>query len=125
MEKPWFNLNPDDFASRWWIKSDIIDKESSQIEKTDHDINCYFIIQDCNSVGHLFWRVSEWFKNDRNRYCNNIYENQWNFNKKLEEMVPGEIVYLIDKPYIKFTVNNCSFIKNEYQLNFCKILERI
>jgi hypothetical protein len=123
MEKPWFELDPNDFTSMWWKKTEIIDKESAEIQKNVYDVICYFIIQDSNDMGHLIWRFSTWFKNDINRYSNNVFE--WDFNKNLEEMISGEIVYLIKNPYIKFKVNNCNFVKDEYQQKYCKILERI
>ena len=125
MEKPWLKLDPNDFKSRWWNKTDIIDIESAGTQKNVDDIICYFIIQDCNSVGFLFWRVSIWYKNDKNRYSNILYESEWIFNKKLEETFDEEIIYLIKNPDIKFKANDCIFAKDEYQKMYCKFFERI
>ena len=124
MEKPWLNLNPNDFSSFWWNKTDIIDVESAKIKKSSDDVICYFIIQDCHSLGFLFWRLSVWYQNDKNRYCSIIYDYEWIFNKKLEEIIDEEIVYLIENPNIKFKVNDCIFVKDD-QKKYCKIFERI
>ncbi len=125
MDKPWLELNPNDFVSCLWITTNIIDRETFKICKMNEDIICYFIIQIKNMIGNIFWRMAVWYKNDENRYCSFIYNNEWFFNKKFNEIQYGDVVYSIRNPDIKFKVNLCKFITDNKQNNFCKILERM
>ena len=123
--KPWNTLNPNDFKSMWWRKTDIVDFEKYQSDKYPKNILAYKIIQDANIGGH-YWYVSTWFFNDPNRYNSTIFSTNWLFNKELTDMKEGDIVYLKDYPDIKFKVYYCKFVsQSQYQVNFCKILERI
>lgn len=120
MDKPWFNLNPNNFTDKWWLYSNILDTNQASITKSNMDVICYFIIQDNNMAG-IFYRVSIWYKDDPNRYQCIKYENESNFDKKLKDMREGDIVYMFD---CKFKVYNCRFSEPS-QLDLCKILERI
>ena len=120
MEKPWFNLNPNNFDDRWWLYTSIFNTNTSKREKNDSDIVCYFILQDHNIAGK-FYRVSVWFKNDPNRYMYVKYDRDWIFDKKLTDMNEGDIVTTCTS---KFKVYNCRFAL-PFQINLCKILERI
>jgi hypothetical protein len=121
--KPWNKLNPNDFESMWWRKTEIVDFEKYKSDKYPKNILAYKIIQDANIGGH-YWYVSTWFFNDPNRYNSTIF--CWLFNKELTDMKEGEIVHLTDYPDIKFRVYYCTFAsQSQYQVNFCKILERI
>jgi hypothetical protein len=107
----------------WWRKPDIVDIQKYQSDKYPKNILAYKIIQDANICGH-YWYFSTWFFNDPNRYNSTI--TSWLFNKELTDMKEGDIVYLTDYPDIKFTVYYCKFAsQSKYQVNFCKILERI
>lgn len=122
MEKEWFQLNPNDFCTRWWkcteIRIPTINEENSL-----NNTKAYIIIQDGNMGGN-FWHVCTWYKNNPNRYSHIISETEWFLNKKLIDMNEGDIVYIINDPEIKFKVFFCGFSSYE-QLNYCKILERI
>ena len=121
--KPWNTLDPNDFKTMWWRKTDIVDFEKYQSDKYPKNILAYKIIQDANIGGH-YWYVSTWFFNDPNRYNSTMFS--WLFNKELTNMKEGDIVYLTDYPDIKFMVHYCKFAsQSQYQVNFCKILERI
>ena len=121
--KPWNTLNPNDFESMWWRKPDIVDIEKYQSDKYPKNILAYKIIQDANIGGH-YWYFSTWFFNDPNRYNSTILDSL--FNKELTDMKEGEIVYLTDYPDIKFMVYYCKFASQcQYQVNYCKILERL
>lgn len=120
MDKPWFNLDPNNFADRWWLYSSITDNECYRKPKIYDDVICHLIIQD-NNMGGEFYRISTWYKNDPNRYVTLVYNYNWDFDKPLVVMKEGEIVSRF--PY-KFQVYNCKF-SDIYQKDFCKILERI
>jgi hypothetical protein len=120
MEKPWLNLDPNNFDDRWWLYTSIFDTNASKREKNDSDIVCYFILQDHN-IGGKFYRVSVWFKNDPNRYMYVKYDSDWIFDKKLNEMNEGDIISTYT---CKFKAYNCRFAL-PFQINMCKILERI
>ncbi len=121
-QKPWTLLDPNDFESMWWRKMDILDTTLYSLPKENKYILAYHIIQDGNMGGN-FWHVSYWYICDPNRYNTIISSNQWPFNKELTEMMPEDIVYLIENPNIKFNVYYSLFGSSE-QKNFCKILER-
>ena len=98
MKKPWFQLSPPDHASavdKWWMSSMIVDTENP---KSLDDIQCYYIIQDYTTSGDIFWTVCTWLKNSNNRYSRIVYESQWDFNKKLEEMDCDDILYSVFTP---------------------------
>jgi len=120
-DKPWFNLNPNNFNDRWWLYSSIVNTQTDKLDKIDDNIICQLIIQDTNDVGYEFWRCSTWYKDDPNRYSQNIYGNDWKFNKSLRDMKEGEIVI---KNNNRYKVYNCKFGSPD-QIDFCKILERI
>ena len=122
-DKPWFQLNPNDFSTQWWRSSHIIDTNSAKLMTTDNEVICHFIIQDSNICGK-YWRVSTWYNNDPNRYSTIMGQSTWNFSKPLILMKENDIVYLNTNPTIKFTVNNCKFSDTEQQ-DYCKILERV
>lgn len=122
MDKPWFNLDPNNFNDRWWLYTSIVDTEASKKDKHEYNTLCYLILQDHN-MGGIFYRVSVWFKDDPNRYTyikSDAYDD-WIFDKKLNEMKEGDIVNTHD---CKFKVYDCKF-SSPSQLDFCKILERI
>lgn len=121
MEKPWFNLNPNNFKDRWWLYSEILDRETNKKLKNEDDILCQLILQDINDMGHVRWRVSTWYENDPNRYCDIIFGHQWPFDIELVNMKEGHI---IEKNNLKYKVHYCSF-SNPNQIDYCKILERI
>lgn len=121
MEKPWFNLDPNNSRDRWWLYSSIKNINTAKNDKNDNNILCELIIQDINSLGTIFWRRSTWYKDDPNRYLNNIYDNEWPYSKILVDMEKGDI---ITKYGIKFKVHNCEYAFPD-QSDFIKILERI
>ncbi len=118
--KPWFNLSPNDFTERWWRITEIIDENYIPNKE---DIISYYIIQDGSMCGN-FWYISCWYKNCLNRYTDIIYESNWNFDKKMQEISEGDVVSLLDNPEIKFKAYNCKYAFEE-QTEYCKILERI
>jgi hypothetical protein len=121
--KPWILLDPNDFNSMWWRTNEIVDIQKYKSDKYPKNILAYKIIQDANIAGH-YWYFSTWFFNDTNRYNSTILD--WPFNKELTDMKEGEIVYLTDYPDIKFMVYYCKFASQcQYQVNYCKILERL
>jgi hypothetical protein len=124
MDKPWFNLDPNDFSTQWWRFSVIIDDDLAKNIKNENDTLCYFILQDCN-MGGIFWRVSTWYNNDPNRYSQTMCQTEWNFSKPLIDMHKNDIVYLNTNADIKFKVNLCRFTRNHFDMSFCKILERV
>ena len=123
IDRPWFQLNPNDFSTQWWRSSQIIDTNSAKLTKTDNDVICYFIIQDSNICGE-YWRVSTWYNNDPNRYSTIMGQTNWNFSKPLIAMKENDVVYLNTNSDIKFKVYNCKFSDTEQQ-DYCKILERV
>lgn len=120
MDKPWFKLDPNNSKDPWWLYTSITDTTTASMEKSDLDIQCYFIIQDHNMEG-IFYRISVWFKNDPNRYTSTRYNNSWKFNKKLNEMNEGDIVNTFS---CNFKVYNCRFSAPS-QIDMCKILVRV
>ena len=122
--KPWFQLNPNDYTTQWWRSSNIINNNYTQLYKDEKDILCHFILQDCNIAGE-YWRVSTWYENDPNRYSQILFQNEWKFSKSLIDMKEHDIVHLNTNTDIKFKVSLCSFLIQENQINFCKILERV
>jgi hypothetical protein len=34
MDKPWFNLDPNNFDDRWWLYTSIVDTKKASMEKT-------------------------------------------------------------------------------------------
>lgn len=124
IDRPWFQLNPNDFSTQWWRSSQIIDTNSAKIFKSDNEAICYFIIQDSNMCGE-YWRVSTWYNNDPNRYSETVYQSEWNFSKSLIDMQKNDIVCLNTNTNIKFKVSLCRFIRRPYDISFCKILERV
>lgn len=121
--KPWALLDPNDFQSMWWRKTEILDIHMCQYTKEPKDILAYYIIQDGNMGGN-FWYTTIWYMNDPNRYNEIISQNQWPFNIELTDMKPGNIVYLREHPDIQFNVFYSNF-GLPHQREFCKILERI
>jgi hypothetical protein len=120
MYKPWFTLNPNNSKDRWWLYTSITDTKTASIIKSDVDVICYLILQDCDERG-VFYRVSSWFKNDPNRYLSIKYHHGWIFDKPLKYMNEGDIVHTYNNV---FKVYNCRFLTC-HQKEFCKILERI
>lgn len=121
MEKPWFKLDPNNLKDKWWMYTSITDTKKRYIEKNDLDIQCYFIIEERNNYGDIFYRISVWFKDDPNRYLFIKYDFDWIFDKKLYEMNEGDIV---NTHKCKFKVYNCIF-SSPREISRCKILERI
>jgi len=123
--KPWFKLDPTNFSDRWWLYTSIKNHKSTLVPKTDEDIECHFIIQDCNASGTVtIYRISTWYKNDINRYLNIGYDLNWFFDKKLCEMMEGDIV-MYDGRH-KYKVYNSKFTSQDlYYRDYCKILVRI
>lgn len=120
MDKPWFNLDPNNLNDRWWLYTSIVDTKKASMGKNDMDIQCYLILQDHN-MGGIFYRISIWYKDDPNRYVYTKFDYEWNFDKTLKDMHEGDIIGTYGR---KFKVYNCSFSAPS-QLDFCKILERI
>ena len=124
--KPWILLDPNDFNSMWWRKDEIVDMKKYHLKKCPKDIVAYNIIQDGNMCGN-YWHFSTWFFDDPNRYNSRVDvddSSPWQFNKELTDMKQGEIIYLTNSPDIKFMVYYCKF-SSQFQLDYCKILERI
>lgn len=121
MNKPWFNMDPNDFMEQWWLKNNIVDRKKALTEKNNMDILCYLIIQDNNIIGSILYRISIWYKDDPNRYQCIKYNDEWDFDKFLKDMHEGDIVNIHN---CKFKVYNCQFAEPS-QLDFCKILERV
>ena len=122
--KPWILLDPNDFNSMWWRKDEIVDIQKYHLNKYSKDILAYNIIQDGNMGGN-YWHFSTWYFDDPNRYNSRVDDSDpWIFNKELTDMKQGEIVYLTNYPDIKFMVYYCKF-SSQFQLDYCKILERI
>jgi len=120
MYKPWFNLDPNNLNDRWWLYNSIVDTKKESMKKNDMDIQCYLILQDHN-IGGIFYRICIWYKDDPNRYVYTMFKYDWIFDKTLKDMYEGDIVETYGS---KFKVYNCRF-SSPYQLDFCKILERI
>jgi hypothetical protein len=120
MNKPWLEMNINNYDGQWWKYCDLIDKNNYPSE---NDVLCYFIIQDGSMFGNI-WYISTWYLNCPNRYADIIYDKSWLFNKRLHEMNEGDIVYLKKNPEFKFKVYN-SLTALEQQKQFCKILERV
>jgi hypothetical protein len=121
MDKPWFNLNPNNYNDRWWKYSSILSAEADKTEKHENNIVCRLILQDVNFAGHIYWRCSTWYKNDPNRYNDIIYRLDWPFDVSLVNMKENDIIVKNDS---KYKVHYCKF-SNADQIDFCKILERI
>jgi hypothetical protein len=120
--KPWFLLDPNNFASMWWKKDNIIDIEKFQTQRTIQDSLAHIIIEDGN-IGGVFWHFSSWYNDDPNRYSSIIYKHAWPFNKSLTDMNAGDTVYLKENPNIVFMVSLDTF-SLPYQKKYCKILEK-
>jgi hypothetical protein len=120
MSKPWFQLSPNEGRERWWRITELIDDTQKPEE---NDIECHFVIQDCGMCGN-FWYISSWYVNCPNRYSSTVYDFDWFFKKKLNEISEGDIVCLLDNPHIQFKAYNSPHVFNE-QRKFCKILVRI
>ncbi len=120
--KPWTLLDPNDFKSMWWRKTEILDTNICQYPKDSTDILAYYIIQDGNMGGN-FWHIAEWYVNDPNRYNFICSSNMWPFNIQLIDMEPGDTIYLTESPNIKFDVYYPLF-GTPRQQKYCKILER-
>jgi len=125
MNKPWFDLNPNNFRDRWWLYSSITNTKSASTIKNETDVICHLILQDNNDMGKVFYRVSTWYKNDPNRYLTIRYDTKdLKINKTingLADFKEGDIVIIND---IKFAVYKCRFGGPD-QVEYCKILERI
>jgi len=121
MGKPWFNLDPTNSKDPWWLYTSIINTNTANMLKNDHDIICYVLVHD-NDVRGEFYRVSTWLKNDPNRYLFIKYEYNWGFSKLFKDMNEGDIIHTDLNN--KFKVYNCRFL-SQSQNQFCKILERI
>lgn len=121
MDKPWFNLDPNNFNDRWWKYSSILSVEAYKIEKQENNVICYLILQDMNDMGHVYWCCSTWYKNDPNRYNDIIFGHKWPFKISLVDMKEGDIIVKND---LKYKVHYCSFSAPN-QIDYCKILERI
>jgi hypothetical protein len=120
ISKPWFQLSPNEWHNKWWKITDIIDET---LKPDEFDIECYFIIQDCNMNGN-FWHFSCWYFNCPNRYSWTVYESDWFLNKKLSDIFEGDTVYLLDNIGIKYKAYNSPHVFDE-QKKFCKILVRM
>ena len=120
--KPWFNLNPNNYNDRWWLYSSIVNTKTDKLPKNDDNIICQLIIQYTNDVGMECWRCSTWYKDDPNRYSQNIYDkNDWKFDESLRNMKEEDIII---KNNNRYKVYNCRF-SHPNQVDFCKILEKI
>ena len=56
MDKPWFKLGPNNLKEPWWLYTSITDTKLASREKSDLDVQCYFIIQEHN-MGAIFYRI--------------------------------------------------------------------
>lgn len=119
MDKPWFNLDPNNM-NRWWLYTSIVDTKKASMEKTIMDVRCFLILQD-NNMGGIFYRVCVWYKDDPNRYVYTSFDYEWCFDKTLKDMHEGDIVETHGR---KFKIYECRY-SHPSQLDFCKILERI
>ncbi len=124
MDKPWFELDPNNFNNRWWLYSSIKNTQTDSIEKTDENIICHLIVQDTNMVGHKFYRFSTWYKDDPNRYMSIKYDTNWGMNKTIKDLTDIKEGDILIKDNIKFNVYKCKY-GSPGQVEFCKILERI
>ena len=122
MNKPWFNLDPNNINDRWWLYTSITDIKLASTIKADVDVLCHLIIQDEDSRGQ-FYRISTWYKNDPNRYVSIKYDYNWDFDKPLKEMKEGDIITYYY--YIKFKVYDCISVSGPLKTDKCKILERM
>lgn len=123
MATPWFDLDPNNLNDKWWLYTTVVDCEKNEYnDYTEEDAICYLIIQDSTSMGHVFYRVSTWYKDDPNRYQSVVYDLDWLHCQCLENMRGNDIVKTINN--YTFKVSECRF-SNFSQLAFCKILERI
>ena len=120
MERPWFNLDPNNLYDRWWLYSSIIDTKKHKATKFITDIQCYLVLQEQDMNG-IFYRITTWYKDDPNRYQCRKYDKEIMIQKKIQDMHEGDIV---DIDNMKFKIYNCRF-SSPLQINFCKILERI
>lgn len=120
MENPWFELDPNDWDSRWWLRSDIIDEESALKERKDENIKCHLILQDHNLCGE-FYRFSTWYNDDPNRYYSIRYDIIDIIGKPLHHLLDNEIV---NYRGLNFRVYTCKFGSFEQRI-YCKIFLRI
>ena len=66
MEKPWFQLDPNNEKDRWWLYSSIRDTRTAAIPKMYNNISCHMVIKYTNNPTEIY-RISTWFYNDPNR----------------------------------------------------------
>lgn len=128
MDKPWIELDPNDMSTYWWTYPEVIEINNEWETHTNKprdikNIKCYFIIQDCSITGN-FWHVSSWYTDNPLRHYNLLYPQDWDFNKRLDNMKHNDIIYMLNYPNIKFKVFDCKYVTPK-QNKFCKILERI
>jgi hypothetical protein len=110
--KPWLLLDPNDYTSPYWVKTN---NNSYKSINTNKNIIAYIIIQDCNQGGEYF-RYFAWFENDNNRYTDIDFE--WIFNKPLTDMQHNDVVTNINNK-LKYIVND------KFNNKFIKIFEII
>jgi hypothetical protein len=120
--KPWFYLNPSDYETTWWRKTNVINSKIAMRQKNQTEVLAYFIIQNGTMFGNE-WYETKWYINDPNRYNNVVGIHDWGFNVDLENMNEGDIVFLHTHPEIKYKVYDCIFAKQN-QRKFVKILEK-
>lgn len=121
--KPWELLDPNDFKTKWWRQSLILDSLKASLVKTNEESLAHLIIQDGN-LGGNFWHLCSWYQNDPNRYNTTLYWFDWPFNKTLIDIDNNDIIFIKNNPEIKYIAKNCQF-SDDYQQKYCKILERI
>jgi len=122
MDKPWFQLNPNNENDKWWLYTSITDTNKALITKEIKNLVCHIIIK-CYKEENINYRIISWFKNDPNRYLTVLknYEN-WFFFKNIEDMMDDEII--MSKQGIMFKVYECKY--ENLDPNFvCKIFEKI
>jgi len=108
-EKPWLTLIPYD-NTNWWITSKNL-YFPDMLTKLTQNVNAYFIIKDCNSMGTTYYRYFYWLNGSNYRYLN--VDNKWCFDEPMCNMKNGSIVvetwtqqkYIVndkfDNPYVK------------------------
>lgn len=131
MNRPWLLLSPYTRDDKWWLgyRNDRHPEKHPRFNKfpQEENIICYYVIQDCNSMGGKYYRVFTWYKNNDVRYLTvegslNFMQNLPDYTKDLIEIKEGEIYE--NKSGNKFRVIDCKFSEFDSR-KYVKIFELV
>ena len=111
-EKPWLSLIPFD-NSKWWIASKNL-FFPDMLTKLTKNVIAYFIIQDCNSMGRIYYRYFYWFCDNNQRYLD--VDSTWYFDAPISQFKSGDII-IETRTQQKYVVND------KFNSPYVKILE--